>query len=290
MRKYIYASESKIYDRNDRKHDIYVGFTDHKEDDRFVPRGKYYSHEEFATYVKDKKPKGIVFAFDTQDEFDYVIDQFFPFLISLDVCAKHNRAFDFTSIEKCSELEAINLYWNTKQETLWDVRKNTKLKSFEIKEYYKISDFSAFCGSSIEKLMILGCNGFSSFASKMHVDDLDFLLDMPCLKELRLDIIKDESSEYYLNLLAQCQKIDTLYIPDGFFTFQQFAWLRAHLPNVREGLDCVFYGSDFYAIIGRRMPNALEDASKVERYQKRYDTLVERYRTRENPPSDEEKN
>ena len=63
---------------------------------------------------------------------------------------------------------------------------------------------------------------------------------------------------------------------------------------VREKcLDCVFTGSAcgsaFYSIIGRRTPKSLHDAAKAEKYQKRYDALVAKYQTRENPPWDDEK-
>ena len=44
-----------------------------------------------------------------------------------------------------------------------------------------------------------------------------------------------------------------------------------------------------YSIIGRRTPKSLHDAAKAAKYQNRYDALVERYKTRVNPPSDDEK-
>jgi hypothetical protein len=192
-------------------------------------------------------------------------------------------------LERCQQLESVELYWNTKQESLWDVKKNTKLKHFEIKEYYHVSDFSAFRGSSIENLQLFGCNGYSTFVSKMHIDDLSFILDMPNLRQLWLDIIKDENSNYYLNLFDKCKNLSVLSIPDSFFTFQQFAWLKAHLPNVTSGLECVTYFKDFCSVIGKRTPKALEDMAKAEKYQKRYDALVEKYRSREIPPADDEK-
>ena len=33
----------------------------------------------------------------------------------------------------------------------------------------------------------------------------------------------------------------------------------------------------------------IDDLAKAEKYQKRYDALVEKYKNRENPPSDSEK-
>ena len=288
MRKLIYVSDCKVHDKLKRQYDVFITFVSGENDD-VVPDGSYYTLAEFTKYIREVKPYGVGFAFESQDELEYVINLIYDFIGSINLAAKHNKVFDFSPLEKCTELVAIQMYWNTKQERLWDIRKNTKLKSFEIMDYYKVSDLSAFRGSTVEHLSFYGCNGCSSFVSKMHVADFSFLLDMPKLTELSFDIIKDEPSEYYLRILSKLQGLKTFYTPDSFFTFQQFAWLKAKMPNVEKGLDCVLQVSDWYCIIGRRTPKTLDDPAKIERYQKRYDTLVEKYKTRENPPSDDEK-
>ena len=57
----------------------------------------------------------------------------------------------------------------------------------------------------------------------------------------------------------------------------------------KRGRDCVSQFDDWYSIIGRRTPKMIDDLAKAEKYQKRYDALVEKYKNRENPPSDSEK-
>ena len=293
MKPLIYVADGKIRDLRKRRFDVYVRMVDKVErqtgQGTLWPEGVYLTPSEFEAYIHVENPTGIHLAFDTQEELDYLIDKLCPVVEALYICAKHNRIFDFSILERCQQLESVELYWNTKQESLWDVKKNTKLKHFEIKEYYHVSDFSAFRGSSIEDLRLFGCNGYSSFVSKMHIDDLSFILDMPNLRQLWLDIIKDENSNYYLNLFDKCKNLSVLSIPDSFFTFQQFAWLKAHLPNVTSGLECVTYFKDFCSVIGKRTPKLLEDMAKAEKYQKRYDALVEKYRSREMPPADDEK-
>ena len=288
MRKLIYVSEYKSKDKLLRQYDVFITFVN-IENDSEIPGEIHYTHEQFAEYIRATKPYGVGFAFESQDEFEFVINLICDFVGSINLVAKHNKEFDFSLLEKCSQLVAIQMYWNTKQKTLWDVRKNTKLRHFEIMDYYKVSDLSVFSKSTVEFLSFYGCNGCSSFVSKMHVDDFSFVLNMPNLKELRFDIIKDEPSEYYLDILSKLQGLKTFYTPDSFFTFQQFAWLKAKLPNVEKGLDCIYTGSNFYSIIGKRTPKALEDPIKAEKYQKRYDILVAKYKKRENPPSDDEK-
>ena len=289
MKPLIYIRKGNIYDRNNRQYDYCLSFADIEE---VCPeKGELLlPYDDFEKFILSQKPFGLRIIFNLQEEFEYLIEKIHTFVGSLYIHEKHNKAFDFSSLEKCSELEAVQFYWNTKQETLWDVKKNTKLKSFHITDLYNVTDFTALRGSTIENLELFGCNGASSFVSKLHIDDLSFVLDMPKLRVLRLDIIKDEPSEYYLNLLAKLTGLEVFSTPDSFFTFQQFAWLRAHLPKVKEGLNCVEkYGDDWYGIIGRRTPKTLTDITKTEKYQKRYDALVEKYRFRDTPPSDEEK-
>ena len=288
MRRFIYVSGGKLKDSDKRQYDLFIGFVD-KVDEDVIRSGKYYTPEEFSEYIRGARPYGVICSVDAQDELDFIINLIYDFVGSIYLFIKHNRVFDLTTLEKCAELDAVQLYHSTKQATLWDVKKNTKLRSFEIMDYYEVSDLSVFAGSSVETLRFYGCNGCSSFVSKMHVDDFSFVLDMPRLTELKFDIIKDEASEYYLKILSKLQGLKVFYTPHGFFTFQQFAWLRAKLPNVEKGLDCVSQFDDWYSIIGRRTPKMIDDLAKAEKYQKRYDALVEKYKNRENPPSDSEK-
>ena len=202
----------------------------------------------------------------------------------------HVTSIGAYAFSQCTELERVN--FGKGLESIGNSAFNScrKLKSVEIMDYYRVSDLSAFRGSSVECLGLLGCNGLSSFTSKMHIDEFSFVADMPCLKELRIDIIKDQPSEYYLTQISQCTRLEILGIPDSFFTFQQFAWLKSKLLCVRKGLDGVYpYGKDFYAVIGKRMPKSLQDPIKAASYQKRYDALVESYRNRETPPRDQDK-
>ena len=288
MRKYVFVSKGQTCDNYGRRYDLFIGFSDSINNEHFSQKGKCYSYNDFEDFIKKKKPKGVSFSFDFQDEFEYVINSICKYVTSLHLFSKPNASFNLTALEKCSELTAIQFYWNTKQNTLWDVKKNTKLKDFDMTDYYNVSDFSAFRGSSIESLRLHGCNFLSSFTPKMHIDDFSFIAEMPYLKELRFAIIKDEPSEYYLNILVKCQNLEILRPTDSFFTFQQFAWLKAHMPNVKEGLEGV-ENIIYFSVIGRRTPKSLTDASKAEKYQKRYDALVEKYKNRNNPPSDDEK-
>ncbi len=288
MQPLIYVGDGKLKDLTGKSFDAYIGFFDKIENKPYID-GKYYDLQEFERYLQNAQPHAVRIGFDYQDELDYLLCLLSPFVTSIYLHTKSNKTFDLSSMERCSELEIVQLYWNTKQECLWDVKKNIKLTHFQIMDFYKVSDFSAFRGSSIVDLRIFGCNGLSSFVSKVHLDDPTFLCDMPMLRELYLDVIKDEDSTYYLELFSKLQNLRKLSLPSGFFTFYQFAWLKAHMPSVAEGLDCIYRAGNHMSIIGKRMPGAFEDHAKADKYQVKYDALVNKYRTQDSPPDDRTK-
>ena len=288
MQPLIYVGDGKLKDLTGKKFDAYIGFFEKIENKPYID-GKYCDLQELEIYLQNTQPHSVRIGVDYQDELNYLISLLSPFVTSIYLHTKSNKAFDLSPMESCSELEVVQLYWNTKQERLWDVKKNTKLKHFQIMDYYKVADYSAFRGSSIADLRIFGCNGLSSFVSKVHLDDPTFLCDMPMLRELYLDIIKDKDSIYYLELFSKLKNLRKLSLPSGFFTFYQFAWLKAHMPSGIEGLDCIYRAGNLMSVIGKRMPGALEDPAKADKYQVKYDALVNKYRTQNSPPDDKTK-
>ena len=96
MRKLIFIADGQIANRSNSKYDKYIGFTNEVGDERFAAEGDYYTCEDFAQYIRDIKPQGIVFDFNTQDEFDYIIDLICDFVTFLHLSAKYNQEFDFT--------------------------------------------------------------------------------------------------------------------------------------------------------------------------------------------------
>ncbi len=182
-------------------------------------------------------------------------------------------------LEDFINLEIIDFYWNIKQTTLWDFSKNEKLKHFKMMDYNKISDFSLLANSNIEILELYGCNNCSSFNSKLNIKDLSFLLKMPRLKRLHLDIVKEYESNYYLSILSQLKNIEEIFITHTFFTFEEFAYLSAQLPNT-EGLEAYHYYSfdQRYLIIGKNTPKNLNSKEKAEEYKTKYENIKNRFK------------
>lgn len=171
-------------------------------------------------------------------------------------------------MERLNSIETIQLKSNSKITELWNVSKNTKLKRLEIINCNKITDFSCLENTYIEELTLLGCNYLSSFTSKLHINNFEFLLNIPKLNSLWVDVVKDKHSEYYLEILSQMSQLEELIIPNTFFTFNQFAWLSGKLPNVVNGLECFDYSEEncSYSIIGKNTPKYLKNRQRAEDY------------------------
>ena len=280
LRPLIYITDGRTLDVNDRKFDITVRFCDAKNsiDDGAWPSGEYLAPQQLEANLKKLRPAGARIIFEEQAELEYFAAVLSPYVRFLDVVAKHSRAFDLSPIEQFSQLETVQLCWNIKQTSLWDVTKNQKLKILSMTDYYRVADYSCLRGSTIEDLRLYGCNGMSSFVSKLRINDLGFLLEMPMLKSLSLDIVKDESDEYYLEFFSKCKNLTHLDITGSFFSFEQYARLKSRLPNVKTGLDGVVDCDGVYWIIGKGKPKNLSDPEKAEAYRLAYAELVEKYK------------
>ena len=79
MRKLIYVSDCKVHDKLKRQYDVFISFVSGENDD-VVPDGSYYTLAEFAKYIREVKPYGVGFAFESQDELEYVINLIYDFI------------------------------------------------------------------------------------------------------------------------------------------------------------------------------------------------------------------
>lgn len=265
---------------------IAVSFVD-KIDDTIINDCSFFECEQFVSYVSCEKPQRLVLSCNSQEQLDYLLSVIKDYAVSLNLKLKRNVCFDLSGLANITNLESIQFYSNQKISKLWNLRSNTKLKHFEMIDYNAITDFSVFENSSVQDLRLIGCNYLSSFTSKLHIDDFGFLLKMPQLTSLSFDIVKDKTDGYYLNVLSKMTKLDCLYIPDSFFTFQQFAWLSSKLPQVKRGLDACVYceGTESYSVIGARKPKCLKNKARVDAYREEYQILKNKYQSQVCPPN-----
>lgn len=202
---------------------------------------------------------------------------------------------DLSFLENLSHLQELNIYWNRKATRLFDAARIPNLKKFYMTNCNNIVDFEGLKHSNIECLALYGCDCLSSFTPKLDVGDMDFLEYMPHLKTLYLDIMRTRADDVYLKAIAKAKNLEEFNIGERFFTFEQFAWLSAHLPNVKEDLEpCKCYNSqnecvtiveetDDYSIIGRRKTYAKKPLAI--RYLNAYNALRKKFIDAPEPPS-----
>ena len=284
---YIYVRNP---DSNDSGKDTYVvGLTEQK-DFRTSRRGcdkcKEYTFttEQFHKYAANKQLKYVRIVAENNEELRQLAEVLSDTNIyNIWPGIDPYKNFDLSPLVLLNNTASISIYYNLKITKLWDMSKNRRLECFRLSDCNHVSDFSCLMHSNIEELTLTGCNYLSSFTSKLHIDDLSFLFEMPKLKDLALDIVKDQSDAYYLKTFSKLTNLRVLTLPDGFFTFEQYAWLAAHLPGV-EGLEPYREVYDTYCIIGYRKPRELTDMKKVKQYEQQYNELMAMYKDCDIPP------
>ncbi len=255
---------------------VYISFVTAKDD--YIGES-IYELEEFLIIYNQIKPAYILLYINNQEELDYIIPIIIENTISLKLQLYAYKNFDLSCLKNLNNLETIDFYWNNKQTKLWDISKNKKLRHFEMMDYNKITDFSLLANSNIETLKLYGCNNCSSFNSKLHINDLSFLLKMKKLKRLCLDIVKDYESNYYLDIFSQLKNLEYINLTYKFFTFEEYAYLSANLSNT-FGLEAYFYFKHLnqYLIIGKNAPKLLKNKEKAEEYKLRYEELKKSFK------------
>lgn len=181
---------------------------------------------------------------------------------------------DFTFIEELKEIQGVEIIWNLKATSLWDMKKNPLLKFVHMTNANKLVNFNGLISSNVEHLAIYGCNYFSSFTPKLEIPDPSFLLKMPKLKELELHIKKTESDSWYLSFFSKFTFLNRLNIPYKYFSFEEFALLSKNLPFTK-GLEPYWKLGDKYHIIGRRTPS-VETIEEARKWETKYNEIKNR--------------
>ena len=205
---------------------------------------------------------------------------------------KCNRLDDLSFIEELTELRGIYIYWNQKATKLFDAKKLPYLTQLSIEDANKLTDFSGLEGSNIENLKIWGCNFLGSFTPKTVIADFEIFTKMPKLKVLNLVPVKNEDSLADLLALSKLTTLEKFRILEGYFTFEQFAWLKSKLPHT-AGIEPLHEWENWenetvWSVIGRKKPT-VKKRETADEYEEHFYALVAKYQTRENPPSDDEK-
>lgn len=247
---------------------------------------KVFSLSEFSDYCAKAEFLSIALVLRNQSELDFFADAFAHKEIG--TLEPHFPDRAKIDLEPLSKLEKVNRFFLVelpKIEKLWNAKENKSLKILHILNCNSLHDFSCLEGSTIETLQLFGCNGLSSFTSKLHIDDFSFVLKMPELKSLHIEIVKDQPAIYYINIITQMKNLREFMCPESFLTFEQFAYLAAKLPECK-GLECSLYCKELgtYSIIGNRKPRFLRDRERIKKYERQYEQLIDKFKKQPYPP------
>ncbi len=193
----------------------------------------------------------------------------------------------YSFLERLPKLQAVEIHWNRKAVALWDCKRNPRLQIVKIWGSNKLVDFSGLVGSSLERLEIDGCGSAGSFTPTLCIPDFSVFTKLPGLRELQLELKRNADAGEDLQHLAQLKQLDRLCVGESYFTFEQYAWLQAQLPEVDVVSGLYDYADEdgrAYSVIGRRMPRRLTDLERVEHYRRQFQLLLEKYRDVETPP------
>ncbi len=281
--KYLFSIiKEKRMNKFDKKTDIII--VAEKKKNVYDSTNYFSNYDLIVSELKNNNHKNIQLVGFTNELIDIIL----PYLIKVKFLwlFKSKDIEDYIFIEQLKNIEYIDIYWNRKAIKLWDLKQNPNLKKLSIVDSNKLINFSGLKGSTLEELIILGCNYCSSFTPKLAVDDFSVFSSLNQLKSLTLALQEKASPSNDLIELSKIKTLEELYLDNGY-TFEQFAWLKSKLPLVKtlEAYEVLDYDDvDKYKIIGKKMP-IIRKLDRALEYKKQYDELVEKYKHETNPPS-----
>ncbi len=187
-------------------------------------------------------------------------------------------AKDLSILETLDSAETIILEWNNKSETLWDISKNTCLRTLQIRDFGKLHDISQIISATQIESLTLG----GGINKKLELLTLEPLKNLSNLKYLGLTNIKVDDGS--LRPLGQLTNLEELGISNQF-DVEEYAWLSTRLEKTKCDL---FNGSmkvritnadnevAFDTMItGKKRPflSSTKDADKIKQYVDKFEKL-----------------
>ncbi|MED4285268.1 leucine-rich repeat domain-containing protein [Priestia megaterium] len=210
-----------------------------------------------------------------QKEFNLIIKLINPKMLYIyDV-----KVSDLSPLEGLTNIEILDIEWNTKVTKLWDISRNKELKALYIKDFSKLHDISQITGGyNINILTLAGGN-----SKPLKLDTLKELADLKHLEYLGLSNIKvlDQS----LDPITELKQLKELSISNQFPT-EEYAKLSAKLPHTKceKFKAYTFLGSPIdgknVMVVGKRKPllSTREDKIRLQEYVERFKALQEKYK------------
>ncbi|MGE7768851.1 leucine-rich repeat domain-containing protein [Peribacillus sp. NPDC096540] len=210
-----------------------------------------------------------------QNEFNTILSLVNPKMLHI----YEMRVEDLSIIGSLKDVEVMSLDWNLKATCLWDLSKNSSLKSLSIKDFSKLNDISAIQNST--SLELLDLSGGES--KDLKLNNLQPLKYLRNLKYLGLSNIKvqDESLEPICGL----KELQELEISNQFPT-EEYAKLSVAIPNTKcdKFKPYVHLSSPIeeedVMVVGKRKPflNSKVNLQRLQKYEEQFKAFQRKYK------------
>ena len=187
-------------------------------------------------------------------------------------------AKDLSILEMLNSVETIILEWNTKSDRLWDLNKNSKLRTLEITDFSKINSIDQLSqAKQIRHLKLSGGHGKAILLKS--IEPLKHLSNLETLSLYNLKIEDDT-----LKPIGELVNLKKLNLSNQFDT-KEYAWLSVKLPKTEGKMlqavsTCNITDIDNKLkydtmVTGRRKPFLLstKDQAKIDKYIKDFEKL-----------------
>lgn len=211
-----------------------------------------------------------------QNEFNTILSFVNPKMLSI----YELKVEDLSAISSLKDVEVLALEWNTKAQSLWDISKNTFLKSLSIKDFSKLNDITPLQNGS--RLELLDLSGGDS--KDLKLNNLQTLKYLSNLKYLGLSNIKvqDES----LEPISKLKGLQELEISNQFPT-EEYAKLSVAIPDTKCDKFKAYVnlaspiGEEDVMVVGKRKPflNSKVNVKKLQKYEEQFKAYQEKYKS-----------
>ena len=250
---------------------------------------------EYIDFCKNNHAKKIALIDLPQKDFDFVIDELCDFVEEIELFySLGSDGANHDKLSKCKNLKKVLIDCCRGTVNLWQVSDNKLLQSLEITGVERLKNQQGLKNAGLSQLVIKNRNSNLNDTKKPVIKDFSLFSTMPNLNSLELFVGKKSNKKDDLIALSGLKSIQKITLPKNYFTFGQFAWLSGKLPETK-GIGCIKdqrwnkrIEKYEYTINGTRMAWEFKDycGTGINKYLKKFDELVEKYKNDDNPPVD----
>lgn len=226
--------------------------------------------------LKGKNEEVIMLCGMDQKCFEYFVDHYGSRYRCI-YLFKSQLISDLSPLEKMNLLEYVDIFWNIRATELWDISKNTKMKTLRINSCKKLTLNPIF---SSENIMLEELEFGGDMDSKYPMESLECFTKLHSLKKLELFSIK--LNDKSLDSLEKLPNLVEFNFDAGMFTTEEIAFMCARYPDLK-GNYLGPYGEGTWntevRVSGFRKPT-LElprQQNVLDKYVKKFEELVKQY-------------